>query len=380
MARATKPSGPLDRLKSEAGGLAEAFAERAVSAARDKVEDATGRLTEYVANGGGPGLTAALTGAKDLAEGKSPLRALLGAGTSGLKEKASGLFGGDKGKGKGRGAKKLKITNIVESIDVGVPLRVAYDQWTQFSQFPTFMKKVENVEQAQDYKLNWKAQIFWSHRTWEATIIDQRPDERIIWRSKADKGHVDGAVTFHGLGPNLTRIVLVLEYHPQGLFEQTGNIWRAQGRRVRLELKHFVRHVTTNTLLHPDELEGWRGVIEDSKVVKDQEAAVSEEQAASDHDDSDGADETAEDELASDESAEYEDENEEAGEPAEDEQAEDEQAEAEDEEAEEPRRTRARTARNESTANRTAKSGAAGRRTTRSTARRAQTAQGGSRK
>jgi hypothetical protein len=241
------------------------------------------------------------------------------------------------------------------------------------------MKKVENVEQAQDYKLNWKAQIFWSHRTWEATIIDQRPDERIVWRSKADKGHVDGAVTFHELGPNLTRIVLVLEYHPQGLFEQTGNICRAQGRRVRLELKHFQRYVTTNTLLHPDELEGWRGVIEDSKVVKDQEAAVSEEQAASDRDDSDRADETAEDELAPDESAEYEDENEETGELAEDEQAEGEE-EAEAEEAEGPRRTRARTARNESTANRTAKSGAAGRRTTRSTARRAQTAQGGGRK
>src|ERR1700748_2229793 len=111
MARATKPSGPLDRLKSEAGGLAEAFAERAVSAARDKVEDATGRLTDYVESGAGPGLTAALTGAKGLAEGKSPLRALLGAGTSGLKEKASGLFGGGKGKGKG-GTKKLKITNI----------------------------------------------------------------------------------------------------------------------------------------------------------------------------------------------------------------------------------------------------------------------------
>jgi uncharacterized membrane protein len=383
MARATKPSGPLDRLKSEAGGLAGAFAERAVSAALDKVEDATGRLTEYATNGGGPGLTAALTGAKDLAEGKGPIRSLLGAGTSGLKEKASGLLGG-KGKGKGGKAQKLKITNIVESIDVGVPLRVAYDQWTQFSQFPTFMKKVENVGQAEDDKLNWKAQIFWSHRTWEATIIDQRPDERIVWRSKAEKGHVDGAVTFHELAPNLTRIVLVLEYHPQGLFEQTGNIWRAQGRRARLELKHFQRHVTTNTLLHPDKLEGWRGVIEDSKVVKDHETAVSEEQAASDR-----TDEAAEDELAADESAEYEDENEEVGEPAEDEDenenkeagepAEDE--EAEEEEAREPRRrTRARAVRNEPTASKAASSGAAGRRTTRSTARRAQTTQGGGRK
>ena len=387
MARATKSSGPLDRLKSEAGGLAGALAERAVSTVRDKVEDTTGRLTEYVENGGGPGLAAALTGAKDLAEGKSPLRALLGAGTSGLKQKAAGLFGGGKRKGKG-GTQKLKLTNIVESIDVGVPLRIAYDQWTQFSQFPTFMKKVEKVEQVRDDKLSWKAQVFWSHRTWEATIIDQRPDERIIWRSKGAKGYVDGAVTFAEVAPNLTRITLVLEYHPQGLFEHTGNIWRAQGRRARLELKHFKRHVTAHTVLHPDELEGWRGVIENSKVVKDHETAVKEEQAASERGDSERGDETAEGELASDETAEYEDENEneEAGEPVEDEEAEPiedeetEDAEAEDEEAGESRRRRARPVRNESAANRTAKSGATERRTTRGTARRAQPARGGSRK
>jgi uncharacterized membrane protein len=279
MAQAAKRGEPGERLKSEVMGLAEALAARGISAARNRVGGTVSRLTDYTENGGGPGLMAAVTGVKDIAEGKSPTRALLGAGMSGLKQKVSGLFGG-KGKGKGGRRQKLKVTNIVESIDVGVPLRVAYDQWTQFSQFPAFMKKVENVEQAEDQKLNWKAQVFWSHRTWEATIIDQRPDERIVWRSKGAKGHVDGAVTFHELAPSLTRIVLVLEYHPQGLFEHTGNIWRAQGRRARLELKHFRRHVMTNTILRPDELEGWRGVIEDGKVVKDQDTALQEEQEA----------------------------------------------------------------------------------------------------
>ena len=105
----------------------------------------------------------------------------------------------------------------------------------------------------------FKAQIFWSHRTWEATILEQVPDERIVWRSKGEKGHVDGAVTFHELGPNLTRILVVLEYYPQGLFEKTGNIWEAQGRRARAELRHFRRHVMTRTILDPDEVEGWRG-------------------------------------------------------------------------------------------------------------------------
>ncbi len=140
------------------------------------------------------------------------------------------------------------------------------------------MKKVENVDQNEDEKLTWKAQVFWSHRNWESTIQSQVPDDHIVWKSKGDKGYVDGAVTFHALAPNLTRILLNLEYHPQGMFERTGNIWRAQGRRARLEFKHFHRHVMNNTILHPDEIEGWRGVIEDGEVVKDHETAVSEEQ------------------------------------------------------------------------------------------------------
>jgi hypothetical protein len=180
-------------------------------------------------------------------------------------------------KGKGGGRQKLKVTNIVESIDVGVPVRLAYNQWTQFRDFPTFMKKIENVEQADDEKLNWKAQVFWSHRTWESTIVDQQPDERIVWRSKGQKGHVDGAVTFHALTPTLTRVVLVLEYHPQGMFERTGNMWRAQGRRVRLELKHFERHVMAHAVLNAEDIEGWRGVIEDGEVVKDHETALQDE-------------------------------------------------------------------------------------------------------
>jgi len=272
-----KASGPLDRLKAEAGGLVGAVTDHAMSSLRGKVDDMTSRLTDFAQDGGGPGLMAAITGARDLAEGKSPARSMMGAAFSGVKEKVSGMFGG-KGKGKDRGKKKLKLTNIVESIDVGVPLRLAYDQWNQFNEFPTFMKKVDNAERTKEpTKLNWKAQVFWSHRSWESTIVDQRPDERIIWHSKGQKGHVDGAVTFHELGPRLTRIVVVLEYHPQGMFERTGNIWRAQGRRVRLELKHFARHVMINSVLKADEIEGWRGVIEDSEVVLDHEEALEQE-------------------------------------------------------------------------------------------------------
>ena len=237
-----------DGLGNLAKGMAVAMGKRMLSSATGKIGSATERLTEYVSNGGGPGLMGALTG----------------------RSKGGG----------GGGDKKLKVTNIVEHVDVGVPVRLAYNQWTQFTDFPSFTKKVEHVEQIEDQKLRWKAQIFLSHRSWESTITEQVPDRRIVWRSKGEKGSVDGAVTFHELAPELTRIVMNLQYHPQGFFEHTGNLWRAPGRRARLELKHFARHVMNEAVLHPDEIEGWRGEIHDGEVVKDHETAVSEEQEA----------------------------------------------------------------------------------------------------
>src|SRR5689334_3589491 len=100
-------------------------------------------------------------------------------------------------------------------------------------------------------------------------ITEQVPDERIVWTSKGEKGSVDGTVTFHEVTQDLTRILVVLEYHPQGFVEQTGNLWRAPGRRARLELKHFVRHVMRETILNPDDVKGWRGEIRDGEVVQE---------------------------------------------------------------------------------------------------------------
>ncbi|ATO16146.1 cyclase [Micromonospora sp. WMMA2032] len=274
------PTSLTDRAREQIGdelrNLASAIGERAVQVVTERVTGATGRLSEYAKQGGGPGLVAAATGAQKLADGNSPLKAMFHAGLAGGKEKLMSAFGGGKG-GKG-GGKKLKVTNIVETIEVGVPVRVAYNQWTTFGDFPSFMKKVEQADNDEDEKMTWKAQVLWSHRTWESTIVRQIPDRLIHWRSKGEKGSVDGTVSFHEVGPELTKILVVLEYHPQGLFEHTGNLWRAQGRRVRLELKHFVRHVMTETVLDPDSVEGWRGEIEDSQVVKDHETALREEQ------------------------------------------------------------------------------------------------------
>ncbi|SCL14337.1 Polyketide cyclase / dehydrase and lipid transport [Micromonospora rhizosphaerae] len=284
MAGNVNPGGLADKARDQLGAelrnLAGAIGERAVSVVTERITGATGRLSEYAKQGGGPGLVAAATGAQKLAEGSSPMKAMFHAGLAGGKEKLMSALGGGGGKGGKGGKKKLKVTNIVETIEVGVPVRVAYNQWTQFGDFPSFMKKVESVDAESDEKLAWKAQVFWSHRTWESTIIRQIPDKLIHWRSKGEKGFVDGTVSFHAVSPDLTRILVVLEYHPQGLFEHTGNLWRAQGRRVRLELKHFVRHVMTQTVLDPDSVQGWRGEIEDSKVVKDHETALRDEQEA----------------------------------------------------------------------------------------------------
>jgi uncharacterized membrane protein len=273
---------PLNRLTEELQNLAKAMAERMLLSATGKVEAMTGRLTEYVAEGGGKSLVGALTGSLESGGasglGKivaSPVKsALLSLAKNKVKDTFKSAFGlGPKGKKGG----KVRVTNIVEMLDIGAPVRVVYNQWTLFEDFPSFMKKVEHVAQEADEKLSWKAQIFWSHRSWQSEIVEQVPDERIIWRSKGPKGYVDGAVSFGQLAPDITRVVLVLEYHPQGMFEHTGNIWRAQGRRARLEFKHFARHTMTQAMLHPDEIEGWRGEIHEGRVVKDHETALREE-------------------------------------------------------------------------------------------------------
>ena len=282
---------PVDKLKSAGQDLIKALVDRAVSAALEQVDGLTDRLGD-VAENGGQGLSSALTGGG----GGGALGGALSSGASALKDKVSGALGsivpgmgGDDEDGDGEGGGsggggnksargKFKFLNIFEAQDVGVPLRLAYDQWTQFADFPSFMKKVESVDQSSDEKVTWKAQVFWSHRTWETTIVEQIPDSHILWTSSGAKGHASGIVTFSELAPNLTRIILVMEYYPQGFFEKTGNIWRAVGRRARLEFKHFCRHVMMDSLINRDEIVGWRGEIRDSEVVRTHEEALEDEQ------------------------------------------------------------------------------------------------------
>jgi uncharacterized membrane protein len=298
---------PVDRLKEELQHGLSTLGERAVQSAGARITDLSGKLTGAAANGGVMS-KAAQGGLKEVAAGGSPAKGAVKGGLTGLKDKIKEKLGG----GGGKGSKGPKMTNIIEQIDVGVPVRVAYNQWTQFQDYSNFMKKVDGVEQEDDNKVNFKAQVFWSHRRWESTILEQVADEKIVWRSKGEKGYVDGAVTFHEVAPNLTRILVVLEYHPQGLFERTGNLWRAQGRRARLELKHFRRHVMTQVLLDPESVEGWRGEIHDGEVTRTHEEALDDEQREGEEDQYDEEEYEGEEEEPEDEYGEEEPEDEEA--------------------------------------------------------------------
>ena len=341
---------PTDELKDQTRELMAAMGEHAMVYATEKVGDLTQRLAGFVEHGG-----LSRSGSDgDGSGGDSPMKHLLKAGAAGAKGMIMDKLGGSgSGSGGGKGS-KAKTTIIIEQIEVGVPVRVAYDTWTQFQDFPKFAKKIENVKQESDEKVSWKAGIYFSHRRWESTIEEQIPDERIVWRSEGEKGYVDGTVTFHETAPNLTKILVVLEYHPQGLFERTGNAFRSQRRRARLELQRFDNHIMRHVILDQEDVEGWRGEIRDSEVVRSHEEALEDEESEDDEyrDEDEGAedeegeygDEEEEGEQAEDEDEEYADEDEdqeyrnEADEDeGEDEEEEDEGYRGEDEEDEEYR-------------------------------------------
>jgi uncharacterized membrane protein len=327
-----------DRLKAEVQEYLAAQAQRALVGVGRKLGETTVRLND-IAEGNSPGFAKlALDGGRKLASGKGPLRTALELGASRAKDKVTGALknlGGGKGKRK-RGA-GAKPTVIIEQVDVGVPLRTAYDRWTQYQDFSTFAKGVKSASRADDTTSDWQLKVFWSNRSWKAKTTEQVPDDRISWTSEGAKGTTRGVVSFHRLADNLTRVLLVIEYYPSGLFEKTGNIWRAQGRRARLDLKHFARFVT----LKGEAEEGWRGEIRDGEVVLSHEDALAEERDEEEEEKEEGEEEEEYDEDEPE--AEYDEDEPEAeddeGEPEakddeegpEDETPEEEEDEAEDE-------------------------------------------------
>jgi uncharacterized membrane protein len=166
--------------------------------------------------------------------------------------------------GKGDQPKTVKTAHLIdEKIDVAVPRRSAYNQWTQFKQFKSIMKGVEGVEQKRPDRVTWSAKIGPSRRQWQTQITEHFPDERIAWKTTGGPETV-GAVTFHSLDERLTRVQVQMEYHPKGFIEGFGNFFRIQRRRARRDLKLFKNYLE----LAGKESGAWRGTIRKKEDLK----------------------------------------------------------------------------------------------------------------
>ena len=149
------------------------------------------------------------------------------------------------------------MSNIEESIEVAVPVRTAYNQWTQFEEFPQFMDGVESVKQLDDTHLRWVAEIGGKRHEWEAEITEQDPDQRVAWKATDGKTNA-GVVTFHRLGEDQTKVMVQIDYEPEGLLERVGDAIGADERKVKGDLKRFKELIESRGT----ETGAWRGEVE----------------------------------------------------------------------------------------------------------------------
>jgi polyketide cyclase/dehydrase/lipid transport protein len=129
-------------------------------------------------------------------------------------------------------------TRVEKSVQVDVPVRTAYDQWTQFEDFPHFMGGVKEVRQLDDRRLHWVAEIAGVRREWEASVLEQEPDRKVAWAATSGATNA-GAVRFEAAGPDSTIVYLELEYEPEGVVEQVGDKLGIVERQVRSDLERF---------------------------------------------------------------------------------------------------------------------------------------------
>jgi uncharacterized membrane protein len=152
------------------------------------------------------------------------------------------------------------MATIEESVEVEVPVRTAYNQWTQFEEFPQFMEGVEQVRQLNDTKVHWVAEIAGQRREWDAEITEQIPDERISWCSTEGATN-SGVVTFHRLGDGRSKVMLQLEFEPEGAMEQVGDKLGMIKTKTKGDLKRFKNFIESRGR----ESGAWRGEVKQSK-------------------------------------------------------------------------------------------------------------------
>jgi len=145
---------------------------------------------------------------------------------------------------------------IEESIEIDVPVRTAYNQWTQFEEFPSFMEGVESVTQVDDTHLHWVAEFGGARREWDAEVTEQHPDERVAWTSTTGTSNA-GVVTFHKLSDMKTRVMLQLDVDPDGFVEQAGDKLGFIHRRVTGDLQRFKELIESQGVASG----AWRGEV-----------------------------------------------------------------------------------------------------------------------
>ena len=148
-------------------------------------------------------------------------------------------------------------TTVEKSIEIELPVRNVYNQWTQFEEFPQFMEGVEQVQQLDDTHLHWVAEIGGTRREWDAEIAEQKPDERVAWHSTTGAKNA-GVVTFHRLDDTRTKVMLQLDYDPEGVVEKVGDAAGVVSSRVKGDLKRFKEFIESRGR----ETGAWRGKID----------------------------------------------------------------------------------------------------------------------
>jgi uncharacterized membrane protein len=149
------------------------------------------------------------------------------------------------------------VSKILEAIDVQVPVRTAYDQWTQFETFPSFMEGVKSVRQLDDQTVHWVAEVGGKQTEWDARITEQTPDERIAWTA-VDGAHNAGVVTFHRIDDGKSRVTLQLDVDPEGPVETVGDALGLVKNRVKGDMERFKDFIEQRG----DQTGGWRGQVD----------------------------------------------------------------------------------------------------------------------